>query len=71
GTWYHFNTEGYMNTGWQMVGNKWYLLNQEGAMATGWQLVNNKWYFLNANGDMVANTVIDGYRVDETGAWIE
>lgn len=69
--WYLLKDDGAMATGWQNVNNKWYLLNNDGSMAKGWKNVNNKWYFLYDNGSMASNTSIDGYNVDESGAWIE
>ncbi|NRZ86754.1 glucan-binding YG repeat protein [Clostridium beijerinckii] len=30
-----------------------------------------KWYYLNGNGSMAANTTINGYTVDENGAWVQ
>lgn len=70
GAWYLLNNNGGMLTGWQLVGGKWYLLNGSGAMLTGWQRTNGKWYYLYGDGSMAMATVIDGYRVDITGAWI-
>lgn len=70
GTWYHLNADGAMATGWKQVNGTWYYLNSNGSMATGWIQVNGKWYYLNADGAMASNTVIDGYTVDESGAWI-
>ena len=69
--WYYLNENGDMSTGWKFVNNRWYYLNEDGDMATGWKLVNNKWYYLNPNGDMAYNTVINGYKLDSSGAWIE
>jgi len=68
--WYLMDKAGIMETGWKQVDNNWYLLRNDGAMATGWQQVNGKWYYLYADGSMASNTVIDGYSVDESGAWI-
>ena len=55
----------------------WYFFDANGVMLTGWQFINGKWYYLNAtsNGDLgkcYINTITpDGYKVDETGAWIQ
>jgi len=70
GVWYLLNNDGGMLTGWQLVGGKWYLLHANGAMATGWQQSNGKWYYLYSDGSMANATMIDGYEVDMTGAWI-
>lgn len=55
-TWYYFNSEGYMVTGWHLINGKWYYFNpvSDGTM-----------------GRLFVNTVTpDGYRVDQNGAWI-
>ena len=48
-TWYCFDAEGYMRTGWyfETKDQHWYYLLPNGAMATGWQNIDGKWYFLN------------------------
>lgn len=71
GSWYLLNNDGSMMTGWQLVNNKWYYLYPSGAMATGWQKWNGRWYYLYSDGSMAKSTVIDGYRVGATGAWIQ
>ena len=70
--WYHFNLSGVMETGWiKDTNGVWYYLSADGAMKTGWlKDTNGKWYYLNASGEMAFNTVIDGYTVDSSGAWI-
>ncbi|WP_297419938.1 glycosyl hydrolase [Clostridium sp.] len=69
-TWYFMVPTGAMQTGWQQVNGKWYLLASSGAMQTGWQKVDGKWYYLYADGSMASDIVIDGYRVDASGAWV-
>ena len=71
GTWYYLKESGAMATGWQQIGGTWYYLKDWGGMATGWQEVNGKWYYFYASGAMAANTTIDGYTVDASGAWVE
>ncbi|EKQ56491.1 MULTISPECIES: glycosyl hydrolase [unclassified Clostridium] len=68
--WYLMASTGAMQAGWQQVNGKWYLLASSGAMQTGWQEVDGKWYYLYADGSMASDTVIDGYRVDSSGAWV-
>ena len=36
GTWYFFDNNGVMQTGWVFTGGAWYSLNGDGAMRTGW-----------------------------------
>lgn len=70
-TWYYLNAEGVMQTGWIKDGSTWYYLNSSGAMQTGWvKDTNGKWYYLYDNGVMAHSTVIDGYKLDASGAWI-
>ena len=71
GTWYYLKESGAMATGWQQIGGTWYYLKDWGGMATGWQEVNGKWYYFYASGAMAADTTIDGYTVDASGAWVE
>ena len=83
GLWYHFNEEGYMQTGWytDIDGNKYYLLpadgSTQGSMVIGWQMIESKWYYFNIESDgtkgrLLYNTVTpDGYHVNEKGEWIE
>lgn len=70
GNWYLLAKTGAMQTGWQLVNGKWYLLASSGQMQTGWQKVDDKWYYLYSDGSMASDTVIDGYTVDASGAWV-
>ena len=70
-TWYYLNGQGVMQTGWIKDGSTWYYLNGSGAMQTGWlKDTNGKWYYLYNSGAMAYSTVIDGYKLDASGAWI-
>jgi glucan-binding YG repeat protein/DUF1680 family protein len=53
GKWYHFDADGYRQTGWLQDGKTWYFLNEDGTMATGWLLDGKTWYYLKNNGAMV------------------
>jgi glucan-binding YG repeat protein len=70
GAWYLMDSTGIMQTGWRQANDIWYFLKYNGVMATGWVQINGKWYYLYSNGAMATNTVIDSYRLDETGAWV-
>jgi glucan-binding YG repeat protein len=52
GSWYHFDAQGWMQTGWLKDGDTWYYLNPSGAMVTGWQQIDGSWYYFNASGAM-------------------
>ncbi|WP_051273885.1 hypothetical protein [Oribacterium sp. oral taxon 078] len=54
--WYYFNSEGYMQTGWQLISGKWYYLYEktEGGRT---------------KGSLAVSTVIGGYTVNSNGEW--
>lgn len=82
--WYHFNSAGYMETGWfiDKDGNTYFLHDQNdsqiGAMYTGWHWIGDKCYYFREvgadgqpKGAMVKNgKTPDGYTVNEHGQWI-
>ena len=51
---YHFNSGGYMDTGWTKIDGRWYYLGarNDGAKKTYWQKVYGKYYWLGSNGVM-------------------
>ena len=49
--WYHFDSSGWMQTGWVKNGS-WYYLDGSGAMKTGWLKDNGSWYYLDGSGAM-------------------
>lgn len=81
GTWYYFDSNGDMKTGWvQSSDSKWYYLNSDGAMKTGWlQTSDGKWYNLASDGAMRTGWVQDSdgkwYKLASSGemktGWIE
>jgi glucan-binding YG repeat protein len=71
GTWYFLNSSGAMSTGWVNNNGTWYFLQSSGAMKTGWLNDNGTWYYLNASGAMLANTTVDGYALNGSGAWVK
>ena len=70
GKWYYFKGDNHMKTGWEKVNGTWYYLSSSGAMVTGWNWINGKCYYFYSNGAMAANTTVNGYRVDASGAWV-
>lgn len=80
--WYHFDENGYMQTGWftDTDGNRYYLHavgdGTRGRMYTGWNYIDGTWYYFNpvSDGSMGAlfidRETPDGYRMDAFGAWI-
>ncbi|MDD6032442.1 MAG: InlB B-repeat-containing protein [Oscillospiraceae bacterium] len=72
GSWYYLNADGSMKAnGWVQWNGVWYYLTEDGSMAANqWVLWKGVWYYLTADGSMAVSTVIDGWKVDTTGAWI-
>lgn len=51
-SWYYFDSNGYMITGWLKDQGYWYYMNEKpgdsfGKMVIGWLKYNNNWYYLN------------------------
>ncbi len=69
-TWYYLKADGTMATGWIQDGSTWYYLQSWGGMQTGWLNANGTWYYLNGSGAMLSNTIVDGYKLGASGAWI-
>ena len=81
-SWYYFNADGYMETGWLNEGGHWYYLHPysdgtQGYMYTGWHEIGGKWYYFSKVNDSSLGamaydtTTPDGYKVDKDGAWIQ
>lgn len=70
GKWYYFGADGKMKTGWIYDNRKWYYLSNNGDMRTGWIYDRGNWYYCWSNGQMAANTTIDGYILNGSGAWV-
>ena len=79
--WYFFNEDGNLKTGWHLdASNNWYFLDSsktanEGVLLSGWQWIDGYCYYFEGTdkasyGKMYANTVVEGYRVDTAGRWI-
>lgn len=72
GTWSYNKADGTKYTGWLKDANGvWYYLKSDGVMSTGWVNDNGTWYYCDSSGAMMANTTIDGYALDNSGAWIQ
>ncbi|MBM6827898.1 hypothetical protein [Mordavella massiliensis] len=55
--------------GWHLTGEGWYLY-KDGQMLTGWQWDGGSCYYMYDNGIMAADTWIDNYYVNASGAWV-
>lgn len=69
--WYFLQRNGVMKVGWMKWNDEWYLFGRSGAMATGWAKAYGRWFFLGEDGKMHTSEWIDGYWVDEDGAWVK
>ena len=70
-SWYYLQSNGAMKTGWLNDNGIWYYLNSNGDMAIGWQYIGDSWYYLESTGAMAYNTIIGGYKLGPSGAWIK
>jgi len=73
GTWYHFDVNGIMQTGWvRTADSKWYYMNADGGMKTGWlKDTDGKWYFTDISGAMQTGVIeVQGkvYVLEASGA---
>lgn len=72
GAWVYRKTNGTLAQGWTKINEKWYYFDASGAMKTGWiKTADNKWYYLDKQGQMLANTVVDGFKLGSDGSWIK
>jgi hypothetical protein len=79
-SWFAFDENGTMRTGWFVSGGSTYYLQPEsngsqGEMVTGWQRISGKWYYFEVTpggtfGRMYrGETTPDGFTVGEDGSW--
>lgn len=75
-TWFYTDSDGVLQHGWQLIGERWYHLdNESGVMNTGWFCdADRLWYYLMASGQMATgwNSIDNGeYFFNAAGAWVE
>jgi len=71
--WYSFDSQGYTRQSkWIQDQGYWYYLQDNCVMTRNkWLWIDGECYYFGDKGGMYANcTTPDGYKVDETGAWI-
>ncbi|WP_242984819.1 MULTISPECIES: hypothetical protein [Clostridium] len=71
GSWYYFDSVGYMKTGWVNDGGTWYYMQPSGEMKTGWINDGGTWYYMQPWGAMKTGWVNDGgtwYYMQSSGA---
>lgn len=65
---YYLSSDGKMASGWFVWEDNWYYAGEDGQICTGWIMTEpGKYYYLGENGVMLADTVVDGYRLDADG----
>ena len=76
--WYAFGADAIAKSGWIFDENLngWFYVDINKGMQIGWHYINGKWYYLQPEtngkqGIMLSNCWIDGWYVDENGAWDE
>jgi len=75
-TWFYTDSDGVLQLGWQLIGERWYHLdNESGVMNTGWfRDADRLWYYLMSSGQMATgwNSIDNGeYFFNAAGAWVE
>lgn len=75
-TWFYTDSDGVLQHGWQLIGERWYHLdNESGVMNTGWfRDADRLWYYLMSSGQMATgwNSIDNGeYYFNAAGAWVE
>lgn len=75
-TWFYTDSNGVLQHGWQLIGERWYHLdNESGVMNTGWfRDADRLWYYLMSSGQMATgwNSIDNGeYFFNAAGAWVE
>ncbi len=59
-SWYWFDGQGYMKTGWLTDSGRTYYMDEDGAMARGWRQIGGKWYYFHEDGAMNTGDVTLG-----------
>lgn len=68
---YCFQGDGKMYVGWfQDYYGNWYYADHNGVLAKGWKSVKGTYYYFYNDYHMAADTFIDNYYVNESGAWV-
>lgn len=75
-TWFYTDSDGVLQHGWQLIGERWYHLdNESGVMNTGWfRDADRLWYYLMSSGQMATgwNSIDNGeYFFNAAGVWVE
>lgn len=59
------------NAAWKQDNSGWWY-TEGNSWATGWRNIDGNWYYFSPNsGYMYASTTVDGYYLNENGAWVD
>ena len=71
GSWYIFDNQGYMKTGWCQSFDNWYYASSSGELVKGWHVIDGVTYYFGDNHCMyTGERTVDGvvYHFDSNGA---
>ena len=73
GSWYSFDADGYARKVTWLKDGYWYYLKDSCKMSKSeWLWIDGECYCFNMHGELyVGTTTPDGYKVDDSGAWIQ
>lgn len=67
GSYYYFDSEGSVATGFTTIDQNTYYFNASGKMATGWIQIDGTYYFFNASGNMKTSSWQGNYYLNAEG----
>ncbi|MCE5220901.1 MAG: hypothetical protein LLF98_06425 [Clostridium sp.] len=56
------------NAEWRQNSTGWWY-TEGNSYATEWRFIDGNWYYFYSDGYMATNAIIDGYYLNENGAW--
>lgn len=71
GSWYYYDSDGRMQTGWVSDSGSRYYLDATGVMQTDWVEVDGEWYFFRGDGSMKAGEWQDWPRGTDNWYWLQ
>lgn len=72
GKWAYSMGNTWCTDGQYNINGTYYMFDKTGYMVTGWYKDSNgNWYYCYQDGQVACNTVIDGYKLNEKGIWVD